>query len=204
MPSGYRRRLAGFRYGPGAFKLDWALSGPVPWVADGVSRAATVHVGGTLGQIAAAESAVANGRHPDLPFVLFVQQTPFDQARAPAGMHTAWAYCHVPNGSSVDMTDRIEAQVERFAPGFRDLVIGRSVRGPAEIEAYNENNIGGDFTGGLQDWRQLVFRPVPRLDPYATGGSGIYLCSASTPPGGGVQGMSGHLAARSVLRHELR
>jgi len=204
LPARYRRQLRRFRHGPGAFKVDWALSGPVPWLADGPRRAATVHLGGNLNEILAGEAEVAAGRHPDRPFVLFVQQTPFDPTRAPASMHTAWGYCHVPNGSPIDMTDRIEAQVERYAPGFRDLVIERSVRGPAEIEAYNENYVGGDIAGGLEDWRQLVFRPVPRLDPYATGGQGIYLCSASTPPGGGVHGMSGHLAARSALRHELR
>ncbi len=190
--------------GPGIFKIDWALSGPVPWQADGPRRAATVHLGGTLDEIAGGEADVAAGRHPDRPFVLFVQQTPFDASRAPAGRHTAWAYCHVPNGSTVDMTDRIEGQVERYAPGFRDLVLARSVRGPAALEAYDDNYIGGDINGGFQDWRQLVFRPVPRFDPYATGGRGIYLCSSSTPPGGGVHGMSGHLAARSALRRELR
>jgi phytoene dehydrogenase-like protein len=204
LPAAYRRRLDGYRYGPGAFKIDWALSEPVPWVADGPGRAATVHLGGTLDEIAGSEAEVAAGRHPDRPFVLFVQQTPFDPSRAPAGRHTAWGYCHVPNGSTIDMTERIEAQVERFAPGFRDLILARSVRSPAALEAYDENYVGGDINGGLQDWRQLVFRPVPRLDPYATGAAGIYICSASTPPGGGVHGMSGHLAARSALRHELR
>jgi len=204
LPAAYRRRLEGYRYGPGTFKIDWALSGPVPWLADGPRRAATVHLGGTLDEIAAAEADVAAGRHPDRPFVLFVQQTPFDPSRAPAGWHTAWAYCHVPNGSTVDMTGRIEDQVERYAPGFRDLVIGRSVRDPAALEAYDENYVGGDINGGLQDWRQLIFRPIPRLDPYATGARGIYLCSSSTPPGGGVHGMSGHLAARSALRREFR
>lgn len=204
LPAGYRRRLEGYRYGPGTFKIDWALSGPVPWLADGPHRAATVHLGGTLDEIAAAEADVAAGRHPDRPFVLFVQQTPFDPSRAPAGWHTAWAYCHVPNGSTVDMTGRIEDQVERYAPGFRDLIMARSVRDPAALEAYDENYVGGDINGGLQDWRQLIFRPIPRLDPYATGARGIYLCSSSTPPGGGVHGMSGHLAARSALRREFR
>jgi phytoene dehydrogenase-like protein len=204
LPAAYRRRLEGYRYGPGTFKIDWALSGPVPWQADGPRRAATVHLGGTLDEITAGEAEVAGGRHPDRPFVLFVQQTPFDSSRAPEGRHTAWAYCHVPNGSTVDMTDRIEGQVERYAPGFRDLVLARSVRGPAALEAYDENYVGGDINGGLQDWRQLIFRPVPRLDAYTTGGRGIYLCSSSTPPGGGVHGMSGHLAARSALRRELR
>ena len=204
LPSAYRRRLEGYRYGPGTFKIDWALSGPVPWQANGPRRAATVHLGGTLDEIAGGEAEVAAGRHPDRPFVLFVQQTPFDSSRAPEGRHTAWAYCHVPSGSTVDMTDRIEGQVERYAPGFRDLILARSVRGPAALEAYDENYVGGDINGGFQDWRQLIFRPVPRLDPYTTGGRGIYLCSSSTPPGGGVHGMSGHLAARSALRRELR
>ena len=204
LPSAYRRRLEGYRYGPGTFKVDWALSGPVPWLADGPRRAATVHLGGTIDEIAGAEADVAAGRHPDRPFVLFVQQTPFDPSRAPAGWHTAWAYCHVPNGSTVDMTGRIEDQVERYAPGFRDLIIARSVRNPAALETYDENYVGGDINGGLQDWRQLIFRPIPRLDPYATGSRGIYICSSSTPPGGGVHGMSGHLAARSALRHEFR
>jgi phytoene dehydrogenase-like protein len=204
LSTGYRRRLEDYRYGPGAFKVDWALGGPVPWRAEGPRRAATVHLGGTLEEIAAAESEVARGGHPDRPFVLFVQQTPFDPSRAPAGSHTAWAYCHVPNGSTVDMTDRIEAQVERYAPGFRDLVLARSVSAPADLEAYDDNYVGGDINGGFQGWQQLIFRPVPRLDPYATGAKGIYLGSASTPPGGGVHGMSGHLAARSALRHELR
>jgi phytoene dehydrogenase-like protein len=204
LPAAYRRRLAAYRYGPGTFKIDWALSGPVPWLADGPRRAATLHLGGTLDEIAAAEADVAAGRHPDRPFVLFVQQTPFDPSRAPAGWHTAWAYCHVPNGSTVDMTGRIEDQVERYAPGFRDLIIARSVRDPAALESYDENYVGGDINGGLQDWRQLIFRPIPRLDPYATGARGIYLCSSSTPPGGGVHGMSGHLAARSALRREFR
>jgi phytoene dehydrogenase-like protein len=204
LPAAYRRRLAAYRYGPGTFKIDWALSGPVPWLADGPRRAATLHLGGTLDEIAAAEADVAAGRHPDRPFVLFVQQTPFDPSRAPAGWHTAWAYCHVPSGSTVDMTGRIEDQVERYAPGFRDLIIARSVRDPAALESYDENYVGGDINGGLQDWRQLIFRPIPRLDPYATGARGIYLCSSSTPPGGGVHGMSGHLAARSALRREFR
>jgi len=203
LPSGYRRQLQRFRQGPGVFKLDWALDGPIPWAAQGAGRAATVHLGGTLAEIAAAESAVAAGRHPERPFVLLVQQTPFDASRAPAGKHTAWAYCHVPNGSTVDMTAAIEAQVERFAPGFRDRILARSSRDPAAMEAYDENYVGGDINGGSADWRQLIFRPVPALDPYATPARGIYLCSSSTPPGGGVHGMSGHLAARSVLRREF-
>ncbi len=192
-----------FRYGPGVFKVDWALDGPVPWAADGPRRAATVHLGGTLDEIAASEAEVASGRHPDRPYVLFVQYAPWDTSRAPAGKTTAWAYCHVPAGSDVDMTDRIEAQVERFAPGFRDRILARAVNGPAAMEAHDANYIGGDINGGIQDIRQLIFRPWPSVDPYRVG-SGLYLCSSSTPPGGGVHGMSGMLAANSALRHELR
>ncbi|HXU84433.1 MAG TPA: NAD(P)/FAD-dependent oxidoreductase [Verrucomicrobiae bacterium] len=198
-----RRHAERFRYGSGVFKVDWALDGPVPWMADGPRRAATVHVGGTLGEIAAAEADVAAGRHPDRPYVLFVQYQPWDVSRAPAGKGTAWAYCHVPAGSIVDMTSRIEAQVERFAPGFRDLILARATHGPAAMEAYDANYVGGDINGGIQDIRQLVFRPWPMPDPYRLG-DGLYLCSSSTPPGGGVHGMCGMLAARSALRHELR
>jgi len=198
-----RRHAERFRYGPGIFKLDWALDGPVPWAADGSRRAGTVHLGGTLEEMAGAEADVAAGRHPDRPYVLLVQYAPWDPTRAPAGKTTAWAYCHVPSGSTVDMTERMEAQVERFAPGFRDRILARAARGPAHIEAYDENYVGGDINGGIQDIRQLIFRPWPSLDPYRVG-PGIYLCSSSTPPGGGVHGMSGMNAARSALRHELR
>ena len=198
-----RRRATCFRYGPGVFKVDWALDGPVPWAAEGPRRAATVHLGGTLEEIAAAEADVAAGRHPERPYVLFVQYAPWDATRAPAGKSTAWAYCHVPAGSTVDMTDRIEAQVERFAPGFRDRILARATHGPAAMEAYDENYVGGDINGGVQDIRQLIFRPWPTLDPYRVG-AGLYLCSSSTPPGGGVHGMCGMNAARSALRHELR
>ncbi len=202
--SGRTRWLAQrFRYGSGVFKVDWALDGPVPWAAEGPRRAATIHLGGTLDEIAASEADVAAGRHPDRPYVLFVQYAPWDTTRAPAGKTTAWAYCHVPSGSGVDMTDRIEAQVERFAPGFRDRILARAVAGPAAIEAHDANYIGGDIIGGIQDIRQLIFRPWPSLDPYHVG-AGLYLCSSSTPPGGGVHGMSGMLAANSALRHELR
>ncbi len=199
----YRRRLVGFRYGPGAFKLDWALDGPIPWRAAEASRAATVHLGGAPAEIVAAEDDVARGRHPERPFVLLVQASLFDDTRAPAGRHTGWAYCHVPNGSTVDMTERIEAQVERFAPGFRDRILARAVTGPAELERYNPNYVGGDINGGNQDLRQLITRPVARLDPYSTPARGIYICSSSTPPGGGVHGMSGVWAARSALRREF-
>jgi phytoene dehydrogenase-like protein len=198
-----RRYAERFRYGPGVFKVDWALDGPVPWTAEGPRRAATIHLGGTLDEIATAEAEVATGRHPDRPYVLFVQYARWDVTRAPAGKATAWAYCHVPAGSTVDMTGRIEAQVERFAPGFRDRILARATHGPAQMEAYNENHVGGDINGGIEDIRQLIFRPWPALDPYRVG-EGLYLCSSSTPPGGGVHGMSGMLAARSALRHDLR
>lgn len=204
LPSGYRRRLEGFRYGSGVFKIDWALDGPIPWTAPDTARAATVHLGGTASEVVAAEAEVAAGRHAERPFVLLVQHTLFDPSRAPAGKHTAWAYCHVPAGSTVDMTARIEAQIERFAPGFRDLVLARATRDSAAIESYDANYIGGDINGGIQDIRQLIFRPTPRLDPYATPVRGLYLCSSSTPPGGGVHGMGGYHAARSVLRREFR
>ena len=202
LPPRSRGRAERFRYGSGVFKVDWALDGPVPWTAEGPRRAATVHLGGTLDEIAASEADVAAGRHPDRPYVLFVQYAPWDTSRAPAGKATAWAYCHVPAGSNVDMTERIEAQVERFAPGFRDLILARATHGPAQMEAYDANYVGGDINGGIQDIRQLIFRPWPSLDPYRVG-EGLYLCSSSTPPGGGVHGMSGMLAARSALRHEL-
>jgi phytoene dehydrogenase-like protein len=198
-----RRHAERFRYGSGVFKVDWALDGPVPWAADGPRRAATVHLGGTLEEIAGSEADVAAGRHPGRPYVLFVQYAPWDTSRAPEGKTTAWAYCHVPPGSDVDMTERIEAQVERFAPGFRDRILARAVHGPAAMEAHDANYIGGDINGGIQDIRQLIFRPWPSLDPYRVG-AGLYLCSSSTPPGGGVHGMSGMLAARSALRHDLR
>jgi phytoene dehydrogenase-like protein len=203
LPPAYRRRLARYRYGPGAFKVDWALAGPIPWRPPECARAATVHLGGTMAEIAAAEAAVAAGGHPERPYVLLAQQTLADPSRAPEGRHTAWAYCHVPAGSPVDMTERIERQVERFAPGFRDLVLARATRGPAQLERENPNQVGGDITAGLQDLRQTLARPVARPDPYATPAPGIYICSASTPPGGGVHGMCGHLAARSALRREL-
>jgi phytoene dehydrogenase-like protein len=203
LPPRSRRRAERFRYGPGVFKVDWALDGPVPWAAEGPRRSATVHLGGTLDDIAASEADVAAGRHPERPYVLFVQYAAWDPSRAPAGKATAWAYCHVPSGSTVDMTDRIEAQVQRFAPGFRDLILARATHGPAAMEAYDENYVGGDINGGLEDIRQLVFRPWPSIDPYRVG-AGLYLCSSSTPPGGGVHGMGGLLAARSALRHELR
>jgi phytoene dehydrogenase-like protein len=202
LPSRYARALRRYRYGPGIFKVDWALDGPVPWKAEGCARAATVHVGGTLEEIAASEAAVWRGEISEQPFVLVAQQSLFDDSRAPEGKHTLWAYCHVPNGSREDMTDRIEAQIERFAPGFRELVLERSVRGTAEIERYNANYVGGDINGGVQDFGQLYTRPVVRLNPYATPVEGLFICSSSTPPGGGVHGLCGYYAARSALRAE--
>jgi phytoene dehydrogenase-like protein len=200
LPSRYARRLAGYRYGPGAFKLDYALDGPIPWRASECARAATVHLGGTLEEIAASESTP--GHEP--PFVLLAQQSLFDDSRAPEGKHTVWAYCHVPNGWDGDATDAIEAQIERFAPGFRDRVLARATLGPADLERYDENYVGGDINGGLQDLRQLFGRPVPRLVPYSTPVPGLYLCSSSTPPGGGVHGMCGFHAARAALARTLR
>jgi phytoene dehydrogenase-like protein len=203
LPPGYARRLARYRYGPGLFKLDWALDGPIPWRAKEAARAGTVHLGGRLEEIIASEDAANTGKYCDRPFVLLVQPSLFDPTRAPAGKHTAWAYCHVPNGSSRDMTDAIEGQVERFAPGFRDLIAARSAMGPAEVERRNPNYVGGDLNGGIQDLRQLFTRPVARLDPYSTPVTGLYICSSSTPPGGGVHGMCGYFAARASLRgHE--
>ncbi|MBI5671294.1 MAG: NAD(P)/FAD-dependent oxidoreductase [Chloroflexi bacterium] len=199
-PPRYRRRLQRYRYGAGAFKVDYALDGPIPWRDAAVSRAGTVHLGGTLAEIAASEGAAWRGEHSPRPFVLLVQSSLFDASRAPAGKHTAWAYCHVPNGSTVDMTNEIEAQIERFAPGFRDRVLARSVRFPADLERYNANTIGGDINGGVQDLAQLFTRPTLHFPPYATPARDIYLCSSSTPPGGGVHGQCGYFAARAALR----
>jgi phytoene dehydrogenase-like protein len=196
----YRRRLERYRYGPAAFKLDFALSGPIPWKARECARAGTVHLGGTLAEIAASEAAVGRGEHPERPYVLLAQQSLFDRSRAPAGKHTVWAYCHVPNASGFDMAGRIESQIERFAPGFRDLVLGRSVLTPARLEAHNPNYVGGDINGGAQDLRQMFARPALRVVPYSTPVRGLYICSSSTPPGGGVHGMCGHHAARAALR----
>jgi len=196
----YRRRLEQYRYGPGVFKIDWALAGPIPWRAVACRRAATVHLGGTLAEIAAAEREVWQGGHPERPFVLVAQQCLFDPSRAPAGKQTGWAYCHVPNGSRVDMTQRIERQIERFAPGFGELILARQVRDSAALESYNGNLVGGDINGGVQDLRQIIARPVLGPHPYATSDDHIYLCSSSTPPGGGVHGMCGYHAARLALQ----
>ena len=200
LPDRYVRRLARYRYGPGAFKVDFALDAPIPWTAEACGRAGTVHVGGTLAEIAGAERAVAEGGHPDQPFVLVAQQSLFDPTRAPEGKHTAWAYCHVPNGSTVDMTDRIEAQIERFAPGFRERVLARRVTSPASFEQHNANYVGGDIAGGAHDGLQLLFGPALRPVPYSTPARGVYICSSSTPPGAGVHGMCGYFAARAALR----
>ncbi len=199
LPRLYRRQCRAYRYGPGVFKIDWALDGPIPWKAPECARAGTVHLGGTFDQVADAEAAVARGEHPDRPFVLLAQQSLFDATRAPAGKHTGWAYCHVPNGSKVDMAERIERQVERFAPGFRGTILGRHTRTAVEMERYNPNFVGGDINGGLGDFRQLLMRPAVRHDPYATPIEGLFLCSASTPPGGGVHGMCGYHAARQAV-----
>jgi len=197
-PTGFRRALDRFRHGPGVFKVDWALDGPVPWHAPEVLRAGTVHLAGSFNEVDAAMAAVGSGQIAERPFVILAQQSLFDATRAPAGKHTGWAYCLVPNGSTVDMTERIEAQVERFAPGFANRILERHVMSPADVERYNPNYVGGDINSGMADLRQLFIRPTPRL--YATPDRGIYLCSASTPPGGGVHGMCGVFAARVALR----
>jgi phytoene dehydrogenase-like protein len=203
LPAHYRAQLAKFRYGPGVFKIDWALRGPVPWRDPRCAVAATVHLSGTIDDIAESERAIHAGKLAARPFTLFVQPTLFDRSRAPDGVETAWAYCHVPHGSPIDATAAIEAQVEAFAPGFRDLVIARSTMNAVELERYNPNYVGGDINGGLADWRQLLFRPIAKIDPYATPAPDIFLCSSSTPPGGGVHGMCGYWAARSVLAHRF-
>ena len=199
LPERFERRLRSYRHGPGAFKVDWALDGAIPWRAEECRRAGTVHLGGTLEEIAHSEWGAWSGRIVERPFVLLTQQTVFDSTRAPEGKHTAWAYCHVPNGSEVDMTERIEAQVERFAPGFRELVLARSSFGPAELEARNRNLVGGDLNAGAMDLGQLFARPALRRVPWRTALPDVYLCSASTPPGGGVHGMCGYWAARAAL-----
>jgi phytoene dehydrogenase-like protein len=203
LPARYGRALARYRYGPGVFKLDYALAGPVPWTALECRLAGTVHLGGTMEEIARAEAEVAHGQVAVRPFVLVAQQSLFDASRAPAGGHTLWAYCHVPNGSAVDASDAVERQIERFAPGFRDLIRARSVMGTATLEAHNANYVGGDINGGAADLRQLVARPALRRVPYATPDPRLFVCSSSTPPGGGVHGMPGHHAACAALRAVL-
>lgn len=199
LPARYAAQLRTFRYGPGVCKVDWALCGPVPWASAACRRAGTLHVGGTLEEIAACEFEVAHGRHPEWPFVLAVQPGVVDPTRAPVGTHTLWTYCHVPAGSDRDMSARIAAQIERFAPGFRELVLARSVRTARRVQAENANNVGGAIGGGVQDLRQTLLRPTPRWNPYRTPLPGVYLCSASTPPGPGVHGRCGELAAMSAL-----
>jgi len=200
LPAGYVRRLRRYRYGPGVFKLDWALDGPIPWRDPACLDASTVHLGGTLEEIAAAEAAVWRGEHPGRPFAIVVQQSQLDPSRAPAGKHTGYAYCHVPAGSTVDLTAVLERQVERFAPGFRDRILARHVMRPADLEAGNPNYVGGAITGGVADLAQFFARPAARLDPYATPNPRVFICSASTPPGGGVHGMCGYHAASRALR----
>jgi phytoene dehydrogenase-like protein len=200
-PTRYKEELENYRYGPGVFKIDWALNHPIPWKAPECARAGTVHVGGTFEEIALSESEVWQGKHPEKSYVLVAQQSLFDPSRAPPGKQTAWAYCHVPNGSTFDMTQRIEAQIERFAPGFGDCILARSTKNAQEFEIYNPNYIGGDINGGVEDLSQLFTRPARRIVPYSTPVKGIYICSASTPPGGGVHGMCGYHAARSALKH---
>lgn len=200
LPSNYRRRLARFRYGPGVFKLDWALSGPIPWRDPRIQAASTVHLGGDLNRIAAAERTMYDGGHPERPFILLCQQSLFDPTRAPAGRHTAYAYAHVPAHSDRDLTATMEAELERHAPGFRDLVLARHAMTAVDFERYNPNYIGGAISGGVTDALQLFTRPVARLDPYTTPNPKIFMCSAATPPGAGVHGMCGYWAARSVLR----
>jgi phytoene dehydrogenase-like protein len=200
LPPAYLRRMRRFRYGPGVFKLDWALDGPVPWRDPRCARAATVHVGGSFEEIVASEAEVAAGRHSDRPLVILAQPSLFDTDRAPAGRHTLWGYCHVPNGSPRDMTAVVEAQIERFAPGFRDRIIGRHAMSTRELEAHNPNLVGGDINGGMFSLGQLFTRPAPRVSPYTTPNPSIFICSASTPPGGGVHGMCGWWAAQAALR----
>jgi phytoene dehydrogenase-like protein len=195
---GFWQTAKKFEAAPGVFKIDYALSQPVPWKARDCQRAITVHLGGTYDEIAAAEDAVARGRCAERPFVIAAQPSLYDETRAPTGKHVLWAYCHVPNGSTVDMTERIEAQIERFAPGFRDCVLMRTVSSPVDLEKMDANLVGGDISGGAMTVRQFLFRPSARN--YATGTKGLYLCSSSTPPGGGVHGMCGANAARLVLR----
>lgn len=196
----YRWQLKRYRYGAGVFKIDWALSEPIPFKAAACREAGTVHIGNTLEEITAGEQQIWNGQHPEKPFVLLAQQSLFDASRAPEGKHTAWAYCHVPNGSQKDMTEIIEKQVARFAPGFRDTILARHVMNTAQLESYNANYIGGDINGGVIDIRQLYTRPALRLSPYTTSAKGIFICSSSTPPGGGVHGMCGYHAAQRALK----
>lgn len=199
LPTGYKKKLAQYRYGPGVFKIDWALNAPIPWKATECAKAGTVHLGGTAEEIANSEAAIWNNQLPEKPYIILAQQSLFDKTRAPSGKQTAWGYCHVPNGSTVDMTERIENQIERFAPGFRDCILERSTKNALQLEIYNPNYVGGDINGGVQDLFQLFSRPTARVVPYSTPVEGLYLCSSSTPPGGGVHGMCGYYAALAAL-----
>lgn len=200
LPASYRRAMRRFRYGPGVCKVDWALDGPVPWLSETCREAGTVHAGGTIADVSRSEADVSAGRHPERPFCLVAQPGVVDAGRAPAGRQTLWGYCHVPAGSDVDMSDRIEGQIERFAPGFRDRILARSVRTASDMERYNPGYVGGDITAGAATLRQTIGRPALRWNQYRTPLPGVYLCSASTPPGGGVHGMCGLWAARTALR----
>jgi phytoene dehydrogenase-like protein len=202
MPAGYRRQLERFRYNQGIFKVDWALSEPVPWTAEACRRTATLHLGGTMAEIVASEAEVWEGKLPTNPYVLVAQQSVIDPTRAPAGRHTLWGYCHAPSGSTADLTDVIERQVERFAPGFRDTIIARATRNSVEMERYNPNYVGGDINAGVQDLRQQFTRPSFSITPYRTAIDNVYICSSSTPPGGGVHGLCGYFAAQAVLRDQ--
>jgi phytoene dehydrogenase-like protein len=196
----YKWQLERYRYGMGVFKIDWALDEPIPFISEDARRAGTIHLGNTLKEIETSEAQTSKGHHPDKPFVLLAQQSLFDPSRAPEGKHTGWAYCHVPNGSKVDMTTAIENQVERFAPGFKEHILARHTFNTSEMETYNPNYIGGDINGGIIDLSQLYTRPALRWSPYRTSTKGLYICSSSTPPGGGVHGMCGHHAAKQALK----
>ena len=200
LPAGYAKAMRRFRYGPGIFKMDWALTGPVPWQAEQCRSTPTLHIGGSFHEIARSEAEVASGHHAERPFCIAVQPSVLDPTRAPQGKHTFYAYCHVPNGSTVDMSDRIETQIERFAPGFRDLILARNCLGALDTERHNPNYVGGDINSGAATLRQTIFRPTVALRPYKTPLPGVYLCSSSTPPGGGVHGMCGVGAAEAALR----
>jgi len=200
LPASYVSKLKRFRYGAGVFKIDWALDGPIPWRSRDCARAGCLHLGGTIEEIAASEQTVADGKHPDKPWVIVAQQSVFDHTRAPSGKQTAWAYAHVPSGSTVDITDNVERQLERFAPGFRDVVLARSVRTAADIAAYNPNYVGGDISSGAATFRQMIGRPVLSTHPHATPNERLFLCSSSTPPGPGVHGMCGYFAAHAALK----
>ena len=203
LPDSYRKRLEHYKYGAGVFKMDFALSEPIPWTAKECFEATTIHLGGSFEEIARSEREHEQGKISEKPFVLLAQHTLFDGTRAPAGKHTAWAYCHLPNGSTADMTEAIENQIERFAPGFRDCIIAKAVKTPADLENYNVNYIGGDINGGAGNLSQLFTRPVAKINPYKIPSRGLYICSSSTPPGGGVHGMCGFHAAKTVLKNEF-